>query len=94
MMRQQFSEKYSSDHAEQYFRKHQAGFWRRLSNWRETAIARKSLKIAGDPASVLDLPSGTGRFWSMLAEKPLPRHQTCSMKSGRWLLSVLGSVSW
>ena len=31
-------------------------------------IARKALKVAGHPRSILDLPSGTGRFWSVLAE--------------------------
>ena len=65
----QFSEKYTAEHAEQYFSRHRQGFWPRVSNWREIAIARKALKIAGDPVSVLDLPSGTGRFWEMLAEK-------------------------
>ena len=66
----EFSEKYTAEHAAQYFSKHQQGFWRKLSNWREIAIARKALRIAGNPVSVLDLPSGTGRFWGMLAEHP------------------------
>ena len=66
----EFSEKYTPEHAEEYFRKHQAGFWRQLSNRREIVIARKALKMAGTPASVLDLPSGTGRFWEMLCEQP------------------------
>ncbi|MDX2457581.1 MAG: class I SAM-dependent methyltransferase [Gammaproteobacteria bacterium] len=66
----EFSDKYTAEHARQYFSKHQQGFWRKLSNRRELAIARKALKIAGDPVSVLDLPSGTGRFWELLAEKP------------------------
>jgi len=33
-------------------------------------VARKALRLAGDPASVLDLPCGTGRFWALLAEAP------------------------
>ena len=66
----EFSDKYTAEHAEEYFRKHQTGFWRRLSTWREVAVARKALTLAGNPASVLDLPSGTGRFWEMLCEKP------------------------
>jgi len=41
-----------------------------LSTWRELAIARRALAIAGDPCVVLDLPCGAGRFWSVLAEKP------------------------
>lgn len=65
----EFSEKYTDEHAREYYHKHTAGFWRKLSNWREISIARKALKLAGNPASVLDLPSGTGRFWQMLAEK-------------------------
>lgn len=62
------SGEYDQQHAERYFRKHQTGFWRRLSNWREQGMARKALHLAGDPASVLDLPCGTGRFWTVLAE--------------------------
>ena len=65
-----FSEKYNPEHARQYFEKHEAGFWRRLSNWREVGMARKALQIAGNPQHVLDLPCGTGRFWPMLLEKP------------------------
>lgn len=68
--RLEFSEKYTEMHAKEYFHKHQAGFWRRLSNWREISIARKALRMAGNPASVLDLPSGTGRFWELLCERP------------------------
>jgi SAM-dependent methyltransferase len=68
--RLEFSEKYTSTHAEQYFHKHQTGFWRNISNRREQAMARKALRLAGNPTSVLDLPCGTGRFWGLLAEKP------------------------
>ena len=66
----EFSEKYTAEHAEKYFSKHQQGFWRTLSTRRETAIARQALKMAGNPTLVLDLPSGTGRFWEMLCEQP------------------------
>ena len=65
----EFSEKYDPEHARKYFHKHNTGFWRRLSTWREVGMARKALQLAGQPRSVLDLPCGTGRFWSMLAEK-------------------------
>ena len=65
-----FSDKYSRDHSRQYFEKHQAGFARRLSNWRDMQIARTALHKAGDPAHVLDLPCGAGRFWPLLLEKP------------------------
>lgn len=65
-----FSEKYSRDHALHYFRKHQDGIARRLSNWRDLQIARKALRMAGQPELVLDLPCGAGRFWPVLAEHP------------------------
>lgn len=66
----EFSEKYDIEHARKYFHKHNTGFWRRLSTWREVGMARKALVMAGRPRSVLDLPCGTGRFWAMLAEEP------------------------
>jgi SAM-dependent methyltransferase len=68
--RYEFAEKYDPDHARRYLEKHDSGFWRRLSTWREIGMARKALALAGNPRSVLDLPCGTGRFWAMLAEQP------------------------
>lgn len=65
-----FSEKYDRRHAQAYFEKHQDGFWRKLSNWRDQYIGNKALKLAGDPKSVLDMPCGTGRFWDLLAQDP------------------------
>lgn len=66
----EFSEKYNELHAKAYFYKHADGLARKLSNWRDQQIARKALKIAGDPLSVLDVPCGTGRFWKVLTENP------------------------
>lgn len=66
----EFSRKYDAQHAHQYFHKHQDGLARRLSHWRDVQIARKALRLAGDPSLVLDLPSGAGRFWPMLCEAP------------------------
>ena len=63
----EFSNKYDAKHAKQYFFKHDDGFWRQLSNWREHQVAQKALKLAGSPKSVLDMPCGTGRFWQLLA---------------------------
>jgi len=65
-----FSDKYDVTHAECYRRKHREGFWRRLSNLRDLQLARKALRIAGEPRVVLDLPCGAGRFWETLLEKP------------------------
>jgi len=66
----EFSRKYDKAHARQYLEKHQDGLWRKLSHYRDEQLARKALRLAGDPGLVLDLPCGAGRFWSMLAEKP------------------------
>lgn len=63
-----FSHKYNRVHAFKYFVKHQESFTRRLSHWRDEQLARKALKAAGDPKFILDLPSGAGRFWPLLAE--------------------------
>ncbi|MGH8672007.1 MAG: class I SAM-dependent methyltransferase [Burkholderiales bacterium] len=63
----EFSEKYDQGHAYQYFLIHHHGLWRRISNWREQRLARNALRAAGNPASVLDIPCGTGRFWELLA---------------------------
>ncbi len=64
-----FSEKYDDQHAQRYLRKHQDGFGRRLSHWRDEQLARKALALAGEPGLILDLPCGAGRFWPLLAEK-------------------------
>lgn len=66
----EFSKKYDLEHSHQYYHKHQSTLRRRLSNWREQQIARNSIQLAGNPKSILDLPCGTGRFWSLLAEEP------------------------
>jgi len=65
----EFSEKYDAKHSLEYYRKHKEGIGRRLSNLREQSIAAKALAIAGDPATVLDIPCGAGRFWPLLYEK-------------------------
>lgn len=66
----EFSKKYTLEHSQQYAEKHEETVTRKLSDRREQAIARKGLKLAGNPKKVLDLPCGTGRFWSLLAEQP------------------------
>ncbi len=65
-----FSRKYDFEHAQTYLRKHREGWARRLSHWRDQQLARAALRLAGEPALVLDLPSGAGRFWPLLAERP------------------------
>ena len=70
IVRLPFADKYDQQHAESYWRKHQASWARHLSHWRETQLARKALALAGEPTLVLDLPCGAGRFWPVLAEHP------------------------
>lgn len=65
-----FSAKYDRAHAEEYRRKHGESIARRISNARDAQLARKALKLAGDPQHVVDLPCGTGRFWPVLLENP------------------------
>lgn len=64
-----FSTKYNFKHALKYHDKHRNTLSHRLSNWREQQMAAHALALAGHPATVLDLPCGTGRFWPLLARK-------------------------
>ncbi len=64
----EFSNKYTREHSQYYYEKHKRGIEPRLSHWRDEQLARKALRIAGEPKSVLDLPCGAGRFWPVLAE--------------------------
>ena len=64
-----FSRKYDHEHSLNYLHKHQNGWARRLSHWRDVQLARRALKWADDPEVVLDLPCGAGRFWPLLAEQ-------------------------
>lgn len=64
----EFSSKYDANHAKNYFKKHNSDLSHRLSDWREHQLARKALKIAGEPKTILDVPCGTGRFWDVLTE--------------------------
>ena len=66
----EFSRKYDRRHSEQYLRKHQEGWSRLLSHWRDVQVARYALRLADDPSLVLDLPCGAGRFWPLLSEYP------------------------
>lgn len=66
----EFSRKYDRAHAYKYLQKHKDGIARRTSHWRDEQLARRALKLAGEPQVVLDLPCGAGRFWPLLAEQP------------------------
>lgn len=67
----EFSEKYTTDHAQAYYEKHQTGVRRKLSNHLENRMVARALDAAGPVDTVLDLPCGTGRFWeTILKRKP------------------------
>ncbi len=66
----EFSDKYSKSKADDYYIKHKDSMGRRFSDWWEHRMARKSLAMAGNPRSILDLPCGAGRFWDLLVEDP------------------------
>ena len=56
--------------AQHYVARPRRSLARKWSDWREIQLARQSLKMAGNPGLVLDLPCGAGQFWPMLIEKP------------------------
>lgn len=60
-----FENKYTYQHCQRYYRKHQ-GFRRRLFTLVERWMASRALRIAGNPQTILDLPCGFGRFWPTL----------------------------
>lgn len=64
-MSEQATDKRQTQH---YIQHHEQGLARRLSLWRDAQLARHALRDAGEPGLVLDLPSGAGRFWPVLAE--------------------------
>lgn len=55
-------------HAQRSLEKHSLGLSGRLGHWRDEQLARRALKVAGDPGLVLALPSGAGHFWPVLTE--------------------------
>ncbi|MFJ3484130.1 class I SAM-dependent methyltransferase [Pseudomonas sp. NPDC090202] len=62
------SEQSNDGSLQRYVRKHELRLARRLSLWRDAQLARHALRDAGEPGLVLDVPSGAGRFWPVLAE--------------------------
>lgn len=61
------SDHYSLQRAEHYHRHHRNSLRTRLTSWREQQCLRRALIDAGQPATLLDLPCGTGRFWRAAA---------------------------
>jgi ubiquinone/menaquinone biosynthesis C-methylase UbiE len=64
-----YGDKYQSHtYAVYYAGKHERGLGRRLSTWRERRIVAAALRDLGPVTTVLDVPSGTGRFLPVLAQ--------------------------
>ncbi|MDS4015196.1 MAG: class I SAM-dependent methyltransferase [Candidatus Accumulibacter sp.] len=82
-----FSEKYTEEHSQEYFEKHNR---KRLSDRIEHRMAQRALRLAGNPGSILDIPCGTGRFWSMLAQDPGRELLAADYSSG--MLEIAGKV--
>lgn len=81
-----FAQKYTENHARGYYEKHRESWIRRLSTRRELEIARRALRLAGNPGLVLDLPGGVGRFWPLLAE--MPERKVIAADSSKNMLEV------
>ncbi|MBN1344164.1 MAG: class I SAM-dependent methyltransferase [Phycisphaerae bacterium] len=64
-----YGDKYKSyTYAAYYVGKHEKGMGRRLSTWRERRVVAAALRALGPVTTVLDIPSGTGRFLPVLAQ--------------------------
>lgn len=59
---------YSLARAHKYHAHHQASLRTRLTDWREQGCLTQALIDARSPATLLDLPCGTGRFWPAAAK--------------------------
>ena len=87
----EFSAKYTLKHSRHYHEKHRRTIGRRLSNWREQQMAAHALTLAGNPAVILDLPCGTGRFWPLLARTT--RHTILAADNSDAMLAVAREVT-
>ena len=87
----EFSAKYTLKHSRQYHEKHRRTLGRRLSNWREQHMAAQALSLAGNPAVILDLPCGTGRFWPLLARQT--QHTILAADNSDAMLAVAREVN-
>lgn len=66
---QKSSSSYNFKQALHYHEHHRRSVGRRLSNWREQCMAAQVLALSGNPATLLDLPCGTGRFWPVIGRQ-------------------------
>jgi len=61
------SDHYKGSRAQHYAAHHRKSWRTRLTTAREQGVLYRSLRDAGCPATALDLPCGTGRFWPAFA---------------------------
>ena len=57
---------YSLQDAQHYAAHHQKSLRTRLTTFRERRLLASALRQCGQPASILDIPCGAGRFWQVL----------------------------
>lgn len=65
-----YGQKYDDAHAKEYYHKHTKDLWRNFGTWTEQQMLKRSLKQAGWPMSILDIPCGNGRFWPTMQHRP------------------------
>ena len=63
-----FDARYTYEYAMAYYLRHKKGFFHVVSNILEQRMARKALKMANFPSTIVDLPCGAGRFWNTLIQ--------------------------
>tara|TARA_A100001037_G_scaffold242836_1_gene223391 strand:+ start:29968 stop:30624 length:657 start_codon:yes stop_codon:yes gene_type:complete len=62
------TDSYTLARAQRYQAHHTSSLRNKLTNYREQNVLASALRLAGNPASVLDLPCGTGRFWPVFLD--------------------------
>jgi ubiquinone/menaquinone biosynthesis C-methylase UbiE len=61
-----FAQKYDYARAVDYYHRFNRSPRKRFLNWLEQCMAKRGLTMANMPTHILDIPSGTGRFWQTL----------------------------
>ncbi len=84
---------YSLERAENYHTHHRDRWRTRLTTWRERAVLRAALRAAGNPATALDLPCGTGRFWPVFAAAGVNRLIAGDVSAGMLTVAARNRVS-
>ena len=86
-----FSDKYNFEHSLNYYQQHRSSLRKKLTSAREQQIVYKALKLLEFPATVLDVPCGTGRFWKTFTKANVKQIIGCDLSEG--MLKVGQTVS-